>query len=51
MGCDLLTIGILPTVRRVVVLTAHVTQVRYQSLNDRVIALRDGSPIEIGYQW
>lgn len=48
MGCSLLTIGILPTVREAMLDSVHMsTMQRYHSLNDRVMALRDGRPLEI----
>ena len=48
MGCDLLTIGILPTVQQSMLCSQNMSeQVRYRSLNDRVLALRDGRPLEV----
>ncbi len=48
MGCHLVIIGILPTVEQAMLSSDYMSQmVRYQSLNDRVMALRDGKPLEI----
>lgn len=48
MGCHLMTIGILPTVQQSMLCSSNMSeQVRYRSLNDRVLALRDGRPLEI----
>lgn len=48
MGCHLVIIGILPTVEQSMLSSDYMSQmVRYQSLNDRVMALRDGKPLEI----
>lgn len=47
-GCHLVTIGILPTVRKTDLDSAFMSHmVRYQSLNDRVMALRDGQPLAL----
>jgi hypothetical protein len=46
LGCHLVTIGILPTVAESHLSSNFMSQmVRYQSLNDRVMALRDGKPL------
>ena len=46
MGLGLVTIGILPTVGEGMLKPAFMSRViRYQSLNDRIMALRDGKPI------
>lgn len=48
LGCHLITIGILPTIREAMLNSAHMSQmVRYQALNDRVMALRDGKPLDV----
>jgi gamma-glutamyl:cysteine ligase YbdK (ATP-grasp superfamily) len=48
MGCGLIAIGILPTVREAMLDSAHMsTMQRYHSLNDRVMALRDGRPLAV----
>jgi gamma-glutamyl:cysteine ligase YbdK (ATP-grasp superfamily) len=48
MDAGLVTIGILPTVRESMLTSAFMSQmVRYHSLNDRVMALRDGRPLAI----
>jgi gamma-glutamyl:cysteine ligase YbdK (ATP-grasp superfamily) len=47
-GCHLLAIGILPTVGEGMLTSEYMSSmVRYQSLNDRVMALRDGKPLEL----
>ncbi|MEQ8485755.1 MAG: hypothetical protein RIB46_15455 [Pseudomonadales bacterium] len=48
MGMGLVTIGILPTVREAMLDSAHMSSMqRYHSLNDRVMALRDGRQLEV----
>ena len=48
LGCRLATIGILPTIRPDLLNSNYMSQmVRYQALNDRVLALRDGEPLHI----
>ena len=48
LGCRLATIGILPTIRRELLNSNYMSKmVRYQALNDRVLALRDGAPLHI----
>ena len=48
LGCRLATIGILPTIRRELLNSNYMSaMVRYQALNDRVLALRDGAPLHI----
>jgi gamma-glutamyl:cysteine ligase YbdK (ATP-grasp superfamily) len=48
MGLGIVTIGILPTVQEAMLRPSFMSKmVRYQSLNDRVIALRDGRPIAL----
>jgi len=47
-GCHLVAIGILPTVSEKLLTSEYMSSmVRYQSLNDRIMALRDGKPLEI----
>lgn len=48
MGCSLMTIGILPTVKEPMLDSVHMSAMqRYRSMNDRVMALRDGRPLTI----
>ena len=48
MGGSLMTIGVLPTVKEAMLDSAHMSSMqRYHSLNDRVMALRDGRPLTI----
>ena len=48
LGCRLATIGILPTIRPDLLNSNYMSaMVRYQALNDRVLALRDGAPLHI----
>ena len=48
MGCRLVTIGILPTVSKQDLSSSFMSHmVRYQTLNDRVMALRDGKPLAL----
>ena len=48
MGCRLAAIGILPSIRKTLLNSAHMSRmVRYQALNDRVMALRDGKPLRL----
>jgi len=50
-GCHLVTIGILPTVREDMLNSEYMSRmVRYHSLNDRVMALRDGRPLELAIE-
>jgi hypothetical protein len=47
-GCGLVTIGILPTVSESDLSSEFMShRVRYQTLNDRVMALRDGKPLAL----
>jgi len=47
-GCHLVAIGILPTVSEKLLTSDYMSSmVRYQSLNDRIMALRDGKPLEL----
>ena len=48
MGCGLVIIGILPTVQEGMLSSNFMSpMMRYRSLNDRVMALRDGRPLEV----
>jgi gamma-glutamyl:cysteine ligase YbdK (ATP-grasp superfamily) len=48
LGFGLVTIGILPTVKEAMLNSAHMSSMqRYHSLNDRVMALRDGRPLSV----
>ena len=48
LGCHLVTIGILPTIREALLSSEYMSKmVRYQALNDRVMALRDGKPLQL----
>ena len=48
MDCQLVTVGILPTIRAALLNSDHMSKmVRYQALNDRVMALRDGKPLHL----
>ena len=48
LGCGLVTIGTLPTAREDLFVDENMsTMVRYKSLNDRVMALRDGQKLAI----
>ncbi len=48
LGCRLATIGILPTIRPELLNSDYMSaMVRYQALNDRILALRDGAPLDI----
>lgn len=50
-GCHLVTIGILPTIEVSMLSSEYMSSmVRYQSLNDRVMALRDGKPLELNIE-
>ncbi|MGD8418486.1 MAG: hypothetical protein PVH91_15600 [Pseudomonadales bacterium] len=47
-GCHLVAIGILPTVCQKVLTSEHMSSmVRYHSLNDRIMAMRDGKPLSL----
>jgi gamma-glutamyl:cysteine ligase YbdK (ATP-grasp superfamily) len=47
-GCHLVAIGILPTVSESMLTSEYMSSmVRYHTLNDRVMALRDGKPLEL----
>ncbi len=47
-GCHLVAIGILPTVKESLLTSEYMSSmVRYQTLNDRIMALRDGKPLEL----
>ena len=51
MGCHLVTIGTLPTIREALLNSDHMSKmVRYQALNDRVMALRDGKPLHLAIE-
>ncbi|MCZ6643732.1 MAG: glutamate--cysteine ligase [Gammaproteobacteria bacterium] len=51
IGCHLIVIGILPTVEQSMLSSDYMSQmVRYQSLNDRVMALRDGKPLQVNIE-
>ncbi len=51
LKCHLLTIGILPTVKEAMLSDEYMSHmVRYQTLNDRVMALRDGKPLELNIE-
>ena len=48
LGCRLATVGILPTIRPDLLSSKHMSAlVRYQALNDRILALRDGNPLRL----
>ena len=48
LRCRLATIGILPTIRRELLNQKYMSAMaRYQALNDRVLALRDGQPLRV----
>ena len=48
IGCHLVIIGILPTIKDTMLNSTHMSRlVRYQALNDRVMALRDGKPLAV----
>ncbi len=48
LGCRLALIGILPTIRPELLNSNYMSDmVRYQALNDRIMALRDGAPLHI----
>lgn len=48
LGCHLLTIGILPTVKESMLTQEFMSHMmRYRTLNDRFMALRDGKPLEL----
>lgn len=48
LGVRLITVGILPTIQADILNSSHMSDmVRYYALNDRVMALRDGEPLEI----
>ena len=48
LNCRLATIGILPTIRPDLLNSRYMSNmVRYQALNDRILALRDGAPLRI----
>ncbi len=48
MGLRLAAIGILPTIKPDLLNSAYMSpRVRFQALNDRVLALRDGAPFEL----
>ena len=48
LKCNLIQIGILPTIQQKLLTSEHMSDmVRYQALNDRLMALRDGSELEI----
>ena len=48
LDCRLATIGILPTIRPELLNSAYMSgMMRYQALNDRILALRDGAPLHI----
>ena len=48
IGCRLATVGILPTIRADLLNSHYMSPlVRYQALNDRILAMRDGNPLHI----
>lgn len=48
IGCRLATIGMLPTVQPELLNSSYMSSmVRYQALNDRIMAVRDGAPLRI----
>ena len=48
LGCGLVTIGTLPTARENLFVDANMSEMlRYKSLNDRIMALRDGRKLQI----
>ena len=48
LNCNLVQIGILPTIQQKLLSSENMSDmVRFQALNDRLMALRDGSEIEI----
>ena len=48
LNCNLVQIGILPTIQQKLLTSEHMSDmVRYQALNDRLMALRDGTELEI----
>lgn len=50
-GCHLVAVGILPTVREAMLTSEHMSSmVRYHSLNDRIMALRDGKPLDLSIE-
>jgi hypothetical protein len=51
MGARLATIGILPTLVEELLNESYMSErVRYKTLNDRVVALRDGKPVSIAIE-
>ena len=51
IGCGVVTIGILPTIRQDQLNSSFMSEVtRYQTLNDRVMAMRDGRPLQLDIQ-
>jgi len=51
MGNSLVIIGILPTLNEAMLCSRNMSDlVRYRSLNDRVLALRDGRPIRVNIE-
>ena len=51
IDCGVMTIGILPTIRQDLLNSSFMSEVtRYQSLNDRVMAMRDGRPLNLDIQ-
>ena len=50
-NCNLVQIGILPTIRRDLLNSDHMSDmVRYFALNDRIMALRDGAELDIAIE-
>lgn len=48
LDAQLLSIGILPTIKPEILNSDHMSEmVRYQALNDRIMGLRDGEPLQI----
>jgi hypothetical protein len=48
MACRLVTIGILPTVSAAQLNSRHMSNMkRYRAINDQVMALRDGAPVQL----
>jgi hypothetical protein len=51
LGCDLLTIGILPSLREEDLSLKHMSNLsRYQALNEQILRLRQGRPLRIDIQ-
>jgi len=51
LGAELLMIGILPTIRNSDLVSDHLSDLaRYKALNDQVLRLRDGKPLQLDIQ-